>query len=59
MAEYMAVAVCHIFNCNLREGVFPDAQKVAKIILLIKNMMNACSGTRADLLASFPFYVKY
>ncbi len=37
IADYIAEPVCHILNLSLKESMFPQAWKVAKIIPLSKD----------------------
>lgn len=44
--DYIAEPVCHVFNLSIKENVFPDAWKVAKIIPIRKSTAGAPSVRR-------------
>lgn len=58
MAEYIALPVCHILNCSIREGVFPHAWRVAKVIPIIKDSKSAFNGSNCRPISILPVLSK-
>lgn len=58
MAEHISVPVCHIFNCSLRNGIFPQVWRAAKVISIIKNNKNAFNGSNCRPISILPVLSK-
>ncbi len=58
MAEHISIPVCHIFNCSLRDGIFPRAWRAAKVIPIIKDNKNAFNGSNCRPISILPVLSK-
>lgn len=54
IAEYICAPVCHIFNLSLRDGIFPQDWRAAKIIPISKNSRASFCGANSRPISILP-----